>query len=297
MFFFRNIKLFIRDYFTLTSRERKGAIILFLVITLQLVALFTMHYLSPPDAEFIEKFRPEIIAAEKVWSASESKAKEKAPPEKQTQVRYFPFDPNTNSDADWSQLGMSTKQIAIIRNFLNKGGRFYKKEDLKKIYGIHEEQYEKLESYIQIEAQKNKTEKFKEQYPARPVRQVDLNRADTVELATLPLVGAGRARMIFKYREALGGFLESRQLLEVFTIDSAAYDAIMKKAIVGEMELRKVNINGDTLRHPYLNRQVSRAIVNYRKQHGDFKDITEIKQVALIDDQLFRKLAPYLSIR
>ena len=103
--------------------------------------------------------------------------------------------------------------------------------------------------------------------------------------------------MIFKYREALGGFLESRQLLEVFTIDSAAYDAIMKKAIVGEMELRKVNINGDTLRHPYLNRQVSRAIVNYRKQHGDFKDITEIKQVALIDDQLFRKLAPYLSIR
>ena len=168
---------------------------------------------------------------------------------------------------------------------------------MKKIYGIHEDQYEKLEEYIRIESQKNKNETFKENKIAQSHQKVDLNSADTVTLATLPLVGAGRARMIYKYREALGGFAAPEQLLEVYTIDSATYQVIMKKATLGQVELRKVNVNADTLRHPYLKGAVARSIVYYRKQHGDYKDITEIKQVALVDDQLFRKLAPYLSIR
>ena len=48
-------------------------------------------------------------------------------------------------------LGFSSSQIKTLLNYRNKGGVFYKKEDLLKIYGIKERQYKYLESYINVQ--------------------------------------------------------------------------------------------------------------------------------------------------
>ncbi|MBK7971685.1 MAG: helix-hairpin-helix domain-containing protein [Bacteroidetes bacterium] len=64
--------------------------------------------------------------------------------------RLFDFDPNTITDEEWQALGLSEKQIRIIRNYLNKGGRFRKKEDVASIYGIQPALYERLEPHIKI---------------------------------------------------------------------------------------------------------------------------------------------------
>ncbi|MBK7971684.1 MAG: helix-hairpin-helix domain-containing protein [Bacteroidetes bacterium] len=123
-----------------------------------------------------------------------------------------------------------------------------------------------------------------------------MNTADTTLLCELPMVGPGRARMIYKYREALGGFHRKEQLLEVFTIDSATYEAINKSAVLSVTSLRKLNLNQDTLRHPYLTKSVANAIVSYRRQHGNFSKPEDLRKVLLIDNQLFNKLVPYLTI-
>ena len=62
----------------------------------------------------------------------------------------------------------------------------------------------------------------------------------------------------------------------------------------------KINLNNTSIEelwnHPYLNYKQSKAIVNYRLQHGDFQNIKDIQNIVLIDSQLFRKIAPYLKI-
>lgn len=47
--------------------------------------------------------------------------------------------------------------------------------------------------------------------------------------------------------------------------------------------------------HPYLNYKQAKMIVNYRKQHGDFKELKEIRKIKPISPELFRKIAPYLK--
>ena len=110
------------------------------------------------------------------------------------------------------------------------------------------------------------------------------------------MVGPGRARLIYKYREALGGFHRKEQLLEVFTIDSVTFEAINKAAFLSTISLRKLNLNGDTLTHPYLTKTIANAIVSYRRQHGNFTKLEDVREVLLIDNQLYMKLVPYLTI-
>lgn len=125
---------------------------------------------------------------------------------------------------------------------------------------------------------------------------MNINEADTNELIKLPMVSNGRARMIWKYRELLGGFISKEQLREVFTIDSIVYNVISPLIYIDNSLIKKLNLNADQIRHPYLTKSLLYAIKAYRKQHGDFKTIEEFKGLALVDEQLYVKLAPYLSI-
>jgi hypothetical protein len=54
-------------------------------------------------------------------------------------------------------LGLRDKTIKTIENYLSKGGHFYKPEDLQKIYGLHDDEYERLKPYIKIESNPSKT--------------------------------------------------------------------------------------------------------------------------------------------
>ena len=62
----------------------------------------------------------------------------------------------------------------------------------------------------------------------------------------------------------------------------------------------KININAATFdqlySHPYINYKQSKAIVNYRLQHGKFDDIKDIQKIVLIDSNLFRKIASYFKL-
>ena len=64
--------------------------------------------------------------------------------------------------------------------------------------------------------------------------------------------------------------------------------------------IKKININTATdkeLKHPYLTWNQVNTLIAYRKQHGNFKNIEEIKNVGTIDADTFRKIAPYLTVQ
>ena len=215
--------------------------------------------------------------------------------------KLFSFDPNHNTLQQWQTLGFSERQAQVLLRYVEKGGRFRKKEDLQKMYPVSAEMYERLAPYIQIHPADtltyiNKYKKVRADY--KPVI-VALNTADTIALDAIKGVGPAFARRIFKYRERLGGFYQKEQLLEVFGLDSAKYNEIKDQIMIDKDGLRKIFINriefDDLKGHPYLNFKQINAIIQFRKQHGNYGNIAELKKVAILSAETVEKLAPYIS--
>jgi DNA uptake protein ComE-like DNA-binding protein len=49
--------------------------------------------------------------------------------------------------------------------------------------------------------------------------------------------------------------------------------------------------------HPYISKNVAISIINYRNRHGEYLVIEDVMKSELVDEELFRKLAPYLTTR
>jgi competence protein ComEA len=134
-------------------------------------------------------------------------------------------------------------QIRAINNYVSKGGKFKKKEDLKKMYVISESDYARLEPYIKIKEEPGGVEKKFDKKFSAPV-YVDISTADSVELLAIKGVGPSRARGIYKYRQLLGGYYSINQLREVYGIDSAAYAEIGAQVFIKDStNINRININ------------------------------------------------------
>ena len=47
--------------------------------------------------------------------------------------------------------------------------------------------------------------------------------------------------------------------------------------------------------HPYIRKKLADLIVRYRIEHGNFSDVSAIRRMPLVNDDLYFKLAPYLK--
>jgi competence protein ComEA len=50
----------------------------------------------------------------------------------------------------------------------------------------------------------------------------------------------------------------------------------------------------DGLKHfAYLNFKQMNAIVQFREQHGDYTSLNDMRSIAILDDEILRKIEPY----
>ena len=228
-----------------------------------------------------------------------------------TKGELFYFDPNTISTSDWKRLGLRDKTIKTIENYLNKGGHFYKPVDLQKIYGLHEDEYERLKPYIKIESNPSKTNQElvltnskDEPPPAKTYASrysiIEVNTADTSAFISLPGIGSKLAARIVTFREKLGGFYSVEQIGETYGLPDSTFQKIKQYLKLDNPSVKKININTATVdemkAHPYIKFSLANPIVAYRTEHGLFTKVEDIKKVMAVTDDIFKKIAPYITL-
>lgn len=201
----------------------------------------------------------------------------------------FNFNPNSVSEYELESLGLSSGQAKTLINFKQKGGKFYKKEDLKKIYSISDELYNKLEPYISIERDENE------------ISIIELNSATKEQLKKIRGIGEKTAERLIVYRTKLGGYSNLNQLDDVYGLDSTIKNNKTTYFIINTEVLSKIRINNITFKellyHPYCDYNTTKKIINYREMHGDFISIEQILENNLIKAKQYRKIAPYLTLK
>lgn len=301
------MKRFFKNYFSFNRRERNGAFVLsFLCILLLAYSYYLSNSKSVKISNFAE-FEKEISAFEKFHHLDSNTfegysnqyivdyEREK---KVYTKVELFEFDPNNLPDSDWRRLGLSDKQIKSIKNYEAKGGRFYDKEDVKKMYCISPEIYALIEPFIHINVVKIEVEKSLKATIIK--RDIELNSANAYELLYVPVIDSITAINIIKYRSILGGFYNKEQLKEVQNLDTVLYDKMICYLTLNNENIRKIDVNYATIdqlkKHPYVRFSLAKALVLYRETHGSYKVVADIKKCVLVNEELFRKIAPYLTV-
>jgi competence protein ComEA len=221
------------------------------------------------------------------------------------------FDPNTASEEVLLGLGLQPKTVKIFLNYRNKGGRIRKKEDLKRIYTLSEADYDRIQPYIQIktEQQQNYSNtytanpnkpNYDNQYPTKQNSIVELNTCTADDLMRLKGIGPGYSRRILEQRDKLGGFIAVEQLKEVYGFPDSTYQQLLPYFQVNPNALKKISINtveeSQLAAHPYIGKKLAANIIKLRNDIKSFKQIEDLRQAPLINEEKYRKIAPYLDI-
>jgi competence ComEA-like helix-hairpin-helix protein len=225
----------------------------------------------------------------------------------------FDFDPNTADRAALLQLGLPPKTAATLIKYRQKGGKFYRKEDLKKIYGLPEKDYQRLEPYISIAAADepgpegtasisfNASEERKAipvSYSSPAPIKIDINQSTATDWQKLYGIGPVLSKRIVKFRDKLGGFSAVEQVAETFGLPDSTFQAIRPQLKFSPIS-KKIAINtasAEALQaHPYIQWSQANVMVAYRKEHGPYRRLEDLKKVIALNEDLIDRLAPYLS--
>lgn len=221
-------------------------------------------------------------------------------------AEFFFFDPNTATVNDWKRLGLRAKTITTIQNYLSKGGKFYKKEDLSKIWGLRADEVSRLMPFVQITPNKVLVKEVLPDHQRKEYKKtlyvpavVDINTADTTALIALPGIGSKLSERIIRFRDKLGGFHSLEQVGETFGLPDSTFQKIKPYLKIDQISLKQININNASVEemksHPYLRYALANAIVQYRLQHGSYRSVDDIRKIQLVTDEIFLKLSPYLT--
>lgn len=303
----------IKDYFSFNKRERNGILVLLIILLVIISAPHIIPLFIKEKSPDFSKFQSDINKFEQTLKEDTSRKSnsyyandfdfnniDKSSAEKK--IHPFYFNPNNLTAEEWEEMGFTGKQARVIENYVAKGGKFRKKEDLKKMYCITESEYNVLEPYIQIPTeQKRKGEKESSAYKSeKNTVVVELNSADTNDLKKLSGIGSWYAKKIISYRTKLGGFYKKEQLLEIRGIDSLRYTGFADFVSIDKSFIKTLNINTATLdelkRHPYIGYNIAVSLTNLRQLYGRFSSVADIRKSALINDANYEKIAVYLIV-
>lgn len=309
---------FLREYAYFTKAERRGIMVLLMMTMMVWTVPTILPYLLPKQQEKIAGYTQ---MADEYFSASPtdgnslqrsapttfsrdiSSKKNPTRPEKYTRqkkpVAAFSFDPNTLPKDSLLLLGIPEKVVNILDNYRQKGGKFFKKEDLMKVYGFRQADFERLSPFIHLENENRKNQyKYSTKKYDYPVI-LDINAAAEEDWKRLKGIGPYYSRKIVAYRDHLGGFSSINQVAEVFGFPDSVFQKIKDHLKLEQPVFRKIRLDTTDLQnlenHPYISRRQAKGLAAFINNHGPIKDPKILRETGLFSEEDVNRLVPYLQ--
>ena len=314
------MKRLLKDFLYFSRTERRGILVLCLLILLASAgARLYRHYREKAaltaaegqaeQARMQQEYTDFLASVQEKEKARQARRRpqDSGHSYREPALTPFPFDPNTADSLDLRRLGLPGWMARNIVRYRNRGGRFRRPEDFRKIYGLTDEQYAALASCIRIAPQDTARPAVPRLYTtqaerdtlARPYKYpagtvIELNRADTTELKKIPGIGSGIARLITGYRQRLGGYHSLEQLREI-DLDPEPLRPWLR---IDTTAIRRLNLNRVSVdrlrRHPYFDFYQAKAIVERRKKHGPLRSMKAFALYEEFTEADFERQRPYV---
>ena len=278
----------IKEYFSYTTSERRGLLVLVAILLIVFILPFVF-----------ESEKPEPLLVEKLEIVDS--LLNKSSQDKKPNYKLFAFNPNTVSKEEMQKLGFTNFQIRNIIKYRLAGGEFENAEDLKNIYGFNKKDYDRIKSFVKI------PELLK-------AKQTD-DRAEKIELVTFNPntisynqwiklgVDDRVAKRIKNYLATGARFSKAEDLLSVYGLDSLLFlklQPYVRIKILPKPDFELIDINladASKLRElPGIGKVLSDRIVKYRKLLGGFVDINQLREVYGITENTFLKIKDKVSV-
>lgn len=288
----------------LSRSEKRGLLLLlFLLLCVSGGMLYvgmservgTSVQLSPEDAAELEAFA----------EATKERIRQREA-ERTAFATPFPFNPNTADSATLIKVGLKSWQVKNLLAYRRAGGRWKDAEDFKRLYGLSEEEYQRLRPYIQIpppvrEVYFTEHDRARQDslYRLRPEKfteltVLDLNTVDTLTLRKIPGIGVGYSRSIVSYRQRLGGFVSVAQLKDIEGLPERIEEWF---SVAEQVEVRTLSINKSDfktlVRHPYLSYEQVKVITTHIRKYGPLRSWKDLQLYSEFTPQDFERLTPY----
>jgi len=316
------MKKLLQKFLSYNRSVRNGILcLLFASILVLLLPNLYPYFVPEPQVDFteMESLVSEVKEAQQVQKKSYTKSKKS---------ETFPFNPNLIPKEDFIRLGLSPKVAQTIINYRNKGGKFYKKEDLKKIYGIQGADYQRLESFIILEKRKKYNKKYNPKKvksniapPPKPLVLFPFD-PNTVSEEDLKRMGFATkiVSTILKFR-ARGSFRKAADFGKIYGISESEFKQIEpfiqiakkeKKDYVNTskpkvvqatkktytpttVDINKANVE-EWQKIKGIGPTFAKRIVKFRDKLGGFGRIDQIGETYGLADSSFQKIRPFLTI-
>lgn len=316
------MKWHLKQFFYWSKQDRLGIILLSIILALLALTntFYKQIFYSKPEgwsADSLNYYVTLLDSLETDLKLTEAKTKETSRFKTNRKkglykpIIYFPFDPDTMSNQNWVDFGFSQKQARVINNFKLSIGGFKGPEDLSKCFVISQEKIKEMTPFMAFKSKEPEIRSNKDKAPieinpfAGEVKNeelfipLELNSADSVALLSIKGIGPYFAGKITAYKNQLGGFVNTDQLLEIWLVDSQKLKIIAPQIRIDTLLIARLPINRITAKelknHPYFNWNLSNAIISYRNQHGLFQSKKDLKKVKIVSDSLLIRLGSYLS--
>lgn len=289
-----NFKRFVQDYFTFSRNERKGITILLILIFLLAIANNFLFYFEKPariETNLLDS------ASRELGMMSDSLNREIL------SKKYFTFNPNTIDSIALDSLDLPDAVKFNLLKFRSRGGKIYSDSDFRKIYGVTEAVFFKIEPYLKVEKpdlKMNGAELF----------LFDPNTASDIDFQRLGLTRK-QVETIRNYLGKGGKFRTKEDFSKIWGISNSQKKALSEYIVFEEndnlventiLTTNKILIelnSADSIALellPGIADKLSKRIVKYRDILGGFYTVNQLKEVYGISDQTFILIEDKLTL-
>jgi DNA uptake protein ComE-like DNA-binding protein len=282
-----NFRQIIQDYFTFSRNERKGIIVLLVLIFLLAVANKVIFYFETPakiDIALLDSAKHKLGAVNDSLNQLEA-----------SNTLFF-FNPNTIDSVALDSLNIPENVKLNLLKFRSKGGKFYTKIDFKKIYGVTDQLFKQVAPFLLFE---NESASLKHKNSALELFLFDPNKATDSEFLRLGFSDKQIAT-IRKYLDKGGVFRskadffkirvisenQKRILSDWIVIESVSKVSTKENFVVNTSTIEINSADSIQLKQlPGIGSVLSKRIVKYRDLLGGFYSVSQLKEVYGLNEQ------------